>query len=84
MCLFLGCQNFDMCSISYLTYSVALQSLKDLGCLTYGRFLKLLTFGGTSWTTDESVTRPVPKQGITAQNVVDKHPCFEKDLNPQS
>jgi hypothetical protein len=61
----------------YILYSpVALQSLKDLGRLTYRRFLPR--------TSDQPVARPLHTQDNTTQKDADKHPCLERDSNPRS
>jgi hypothetical protein len=49
--------------ICLFLFPVALQSLKDLGRLTYRRFLELFkTYGRTPWTSDQPVARPLPTQ----------------------
>jgi hypothetical protein len=63
---------------------VALQSLKDLGRLTYRRFLELFRYGMTPWTSDQPVARPLPTQDNATQKDADKHPCVERDSNPRS
>jgi len=42
------------------------------------------TFGGTPWTGDRLVARPLPIQDSTTQKNADTHPCVEWDSNPRS
>jgi hypothetical protein len=54
--------------IILIFFSVTLQSLKDLGRLTYRRFLwAIWTYGRTSWTSDQPVARPLPTQDNTKE-----------------
>jgi hypothetical protein len=65
--------------------SVALQSLKDLGRLTYGRFLDLLRHsGGLLWWVISLSQRPLLTQSNTTHKDEDKHPCLKQDLDPRS
>jgi hypothetical protein len=63
---------------------VALQSLKDLGLLTYEVSWTIQTYGRTPWTSDQPVARPLPTQDNTTQKDADKHPSLERDSNPRS
>jgi hypothetical protein len=57
--------------------------MKDIGHLTYRRFLELFkTYGGTPWTSDQPIARPLPTKNYTIQKDTDKHPCLEWDSNP--
>jgi hypothetical protein len=58
-------------------FSVALQSVEDLGHLTYRRFLELFRHGRTPWTSDQPVAGPLPTHDNTTQKDADKHPCLE-------
>jgi hypothetical protein len=70
--------------MSIIFFPVALQSLKDLGHLTYRRFLEL--FRHTVGLLGRLIS---PSQGTytgqhTTQKDADKHPCLERDSNPRS
>jgi hypothetical protein len=67
-----------------IIFPVALQSSKDLGCLTYRRFLELFRHGRTPQTSYQPVARPLPTQDNTTQKDADKHPCLKRDSNPRS
>jgi hypothetical protein len=66
-------------------FSVALQSLKDLGRLIYRRFLEL--FRHVAGLLGRVIS---PSQGLYLHRTTqhrktrDKHPCFERDPNPRS
>jgi hypothetical protein len=70
----------------FFNFPMALQALKDLGRLTYRRFFELFRHmvGFLPWTNDQPIARPLPTPDNTTQNDADKHPCLERDLNPQS
>jgi hypothetical protein len=67
-------------------FSVALQSLKDLGRLTYWRFLELFRHmvGLLGRVISPSQGLYLPTQDNTTQKDADKHPCLERDSNPRS
>jgi hypothetical protein len=43
-----------------------------------------VTFGGTPWTSDQPVARPLLTRGNTNQKQKDKHLCLERDRNSWS
>jgi hypothetical protein len=65
-------------------FFVALQSLKDLGRLTYEVSRTIETDGRIPWTSNQPVARALPTQDNTTQEDADKHPYFERDSNPRS
>jgi hypothetical protein len=70
--------------ITYLSICLSVYSpLLDLG--QFFSFLILYTVGGTPWTGNQPVARPLPTHRTTqTQITADKPPFFERESNPRS
>jgi hypothetical protein len=64
----------------YMFFPVEIQSLNDLGRLTYRRFLELFRHMVGLLGSDQPVARPLPTQDNTTQKDADKHPCLDSEI----